>query len=87
MLDNALNRMRESIKPGSVFESDVPITLSGHPGREHVHDADGYMMKGRSLVVGTKLYQVLGGVPTAGRAGAIADIDRFLASFAISAGY
>lgn len=86
MLDNAVERMRESVKAGSVFERNAAITVGGNPAREHIQDVDGYMMKGRALVVGTRLYQVLGGTPSAERAAAIADIDRFLESFALVSG-
>ena len=83
MLDSALAQMRESVKAGSVFESVVPITLAGYPGREHVQDVDGYMMKGRSILIGVRLYQVLAGVPSGRRAAALPDMDRFLGSFAL----
>jgi hypothetical protein len=85
MLDSALAQMRESVKPGSSFESVIPITMAGHPGREHVQDVDGFTMKGRSVLVGTRLYQVLVGVPSDRRAASLADIDRFLDSFALIA--
>lgn len=86
MLENGVERMRESVKAGSVLERNAPITVAGQPGRETIQDVDGYMMKGRALVVGTRLFQVLGGAPSAERAAALADIDRFLDSFALVAG-
>jgi hypothetical protein len=41
------------------------------------------MMKGRSFLVGTRLYQVLAGVPSERRASVAADMNRFIDSFAL----
>jgi hypothetical protein len=84
MLESALTQMREGIRPGAAFESVIPFAVAGGTGREHVTDIGGTMMKGRSMLVGTRLYQVLAGVPSTERAARSAQIDRFLNSFVLT---
>jgi hypothetical protein len=85
VLANAIRGLRESWQPGSAFEREMPLVMAGYPGREYMMEAGGYLNKGRTLLIGTRLWQILARAPSAQRTSAMPDIDRFLTSFALIA--
>jgi hypothetical protein len=83
---NAVKGLLDSWKPGATaFDTETVIHLGSYPGREYVVESGGFFNKGRTLLVGNRLYQVLARAPAEHRAAAVIDFDRFLTSFAIIA--
>ena len=55
-------------RPGQLL-ADRPLTVSGAPAREYVHEEDGWVLATRAIYAGDTLYQLIvvgrGGVQTA----------------------
>ena len=74
-----------AIRVDGTLVSEVPVELSGHPGRAvRIEAAEGRaLVQGRFYVVGSRLYQVL--ATTAPERATGADVVEFIDSFALRA--
>jgi hypothetical protein len=69
-------------RPGHLL-ADRPLTVSGAPAREYVHEEDGWVLATRAIYAGDTLYQLI----VVGRAGAqtAPATRRFFESFSLAA--
>ncbi len=68
-------------RPGHLL-ADRPLTVSGAPAREYVHEEDGWVLATRAIYAGDTLYQLI----VVGRAGAqtAPATRRFFESFSLA---
>ena len=68
-------------RPGQLL-ADRPLTVSGYPARDYVHEEDGWILATRAVYAGDTLYQLM----VVGRAGVqtAPATRRFFESFALT---